>query len=87
MNKEWTKLGYTSAWETFDMLENSKIKERWDKFFPEQTNFVMESIRESQYLTSANWFAVNLCRFNYRASLFTIWELGFRPRFWAYLPS
>ena len=87
LNKEWTKRGYTSATETFDMLENSKIKERWDEFFPEQTNFVMESIRKSQYLTSANWFAINLCRFNFRGSLFTIWELGFRPRFWALLPN
>ena len=49
MNKEWTKLGYTSAWETFDMLENSKIKERWDEFFPEHINFVIESIKKSQY--------------------------------------
>ena len=87
MNKEWTKLGYTSAWETFDMLENSKIKERWYEFFLEHNNFVIESIKKSQYLSSANWFTINLCRFNFRGSLFTIWELGFRPRFWAYLPS
>ena len=49
MNKEWTKRGYTSAWETFDMLENSKIKERWYEFFLEHTNFVIESIKKSQY--------------------------------------
>jgi len=87
MNKEWTKLGHTSAWETFDMLENSKIKERWYEFFLEHTNFVIESIKKSQYLSSANWFTINLCRFNFRGSLFTIWELGFRPRFWALLPN
>jgi len=87
LNKKLNAKGYVGALGTYSLIEDTDLKERWDKLGEGLTKTLISFMTRSQLKTSAQWFILNLFHFRFKSIFITLSEEKFNLLFLAFLPK
>lgn len=87
LNKKLNERGHVGALETYSLLEDSDLKERWSQSNGKILKILIKFITNNQLKTSAKWFILNLYHFKFKSMLMTLSEERFSLMFIRFLPK
>ena len=87
LNKKLNVKGHVGALETYSLIEDTDLKERWDKLDKGLTKTLISFMTRRQLKTSAKWFILNLFNFRFKSIFITLSEERFNLLFLVFLPK
>ena len=87
LNKKLTAQGWIGTKELFSLSDDLLRENKWSTFGDDTTPYIAKKIKDDHAKTAASVFAFNLISLRIKASMTTLRDIWFYPKFWLCLPK
>ena len=87
LNKILSNQGWIGTKEVFSLVNDLNLEDNWKIYGHDTAKHVVKKIKDNQAKMAAYWFAVNLFSLRIKASMTTLRDIWFYPKFWLCLPK
>jgi hypothetical protein len=87
LNKTLSVQGWVATKEIFSLANNLDREGKWKIYGNDTAKYLVKKIKDDQTENAAYWFALNLFSLRIKASMTTLRDIWFYPKFWLCLPK
>ena len=87
LNKALSVQGWVATKEIFSLANNLDREGKWKIYGNDTAKYLVKKIKDDQAENAAYWFALNLFSLRIKASMTTLRDIWFYPKFWLCLPK
>jgi hypothetical protein len=87
LNKTLSVQGWVATKEIFSLANNLDREGKWKIYGNDTAKYLVKKIKDDQTKIAAYWFALNFFSLRIKASMTTLRDIWFYPKFWLCLPK